>query len=216
VLASLRGQEIQGVRYFAWTLFFPSVWNILELARMPDGGIATSWPGSRSALLLGVFLVLLAVEMPFEIRALHHVLTHRAETMREFEAQHLDVLRERHGVASDIGYIGYFTGAKICDLAGLVNGREAARLSSAERNSACMRTDPDFIFGNVSQIGSLAGLGIGPVEFSRWKVCGRYDFTNVRTLDSHFLAVRPSIDDEVCRATGHRPEALGSLLQPGL
>ncbi len=211
VLASLRGQEIQGVRYFAWTLFFPIVWNILELARVAGPGAASKWTGSRGLLVLSAFLVLLAVEAPFEVRAMHRVLTHRSETMRSFEAQHLDVLRERRGIASDIGYIGYFTGARICDLAGLVNGRAAARLSSAERNLACVQADPDFIFGNVSQLAPLTRLA----DLSGWQVCGRYDFTNVSTLDTHFLAVRPSLADEVCRSTGQRPEALTSLMAAG-
>jgi hypothetical protein len=211
-LASLRGQEIQGVRYFAWTFFFPVVWNILELARVPEAGVAERWTGSRSALLVGLFLTLLAAAMPFETQTMYRVLTHRSETMRAFEAQHLDVLQERRGVASDIGYIGYFSGAEICDLAGLVNGRPAARLSSAERNQACVRTNPEFLFVNVSQLGPLQRLA----DFSGWQVCGRYDFTNVRTLDSHYLVVRPAIAEEVCRATGYRAEPVARLLTAGL
>jgi hypothetical protein len=211
LLSSIRGQEIQGARYFAWTLFFSVEWNILELARLPESAVRRERTGRRGALWLAAFLVLLAVEAPVEIRAMHRVLTHRAQTMRSFESQRLDVLRERRGVASDIGYIGYFTDAKICDLAGLVNGRAAARLTSAERNARCARTDPEFVFGNASQIGSLIGL----VNLSGWQVCGSYDFTNVRTLDTHLLAVRPEIAEEVCRATGERPEALGSLLRLG-
>ena len=208
VLACLRGQEIQGVRYFAWTLFFPIVWNILERAHMPRAGAPSRVKGRTSAVLLSAFLVLLAVAAPFEVRTMFRVLSRRSEVMRSFESQHLEVLRERRGVASDIGYIGYFTGAQICDLAGLVNGRGSARLSSAERNRACMRTDPDFVFGNVSQLGSLVGLG----DFSGWMVCGRYEFTNVRALDTHYLTVRPLLADDVCRATGAQPEPMAQLL----
>ncbi len=161
---------------------------------------------------MGLFLTLLAAAMPFETQTMYRVLTHRSETMRAFEAQHLDVLQERRGVASDIGYIGYFSGAEICDLAGLVNGRPAARRSSAERNQACVRTNPEFLFVNVSQLGPLQRLA----DFSGWQVCGRYDFTNVRTLDSHYLVVRPAIAEEVCRATGYRAEPVARLLTAGL
>jgi hypothetical protein len=208
VLATLRGQEIQGVRYFVWTLFFPLVWNILELARPPYLSDYPRWTNRRTAWALGVFLAVLAVETPIEARMMYRVLERRSATVRSFEAGHLDILRERRGVASDIGYIGYFSGASICDLAGLVNGRAAARLSSAERNRACVQTHPDFIFGNVSQLASLNGLA----DLSGWQVCGRYDFANVRELDSHYLIVRPSIAEEVCRATRSDPKALGSLL----
>ena len=212
ILASLRGQEIQGVRYFAWTFFFPVVWNILQLARFEEADSVSIRLARRSSLLLGGFLVLVAIAMPFESRAMYRVLTRRSDTMRVFEAHPLDVLRGQRGVASDIGYIGYFSGARICDLAGLVNGRTAARLTSAERNLACVQTNPDFLFVNLSQLGPLQRLA----DFSGWQVCGRYDFNNVRALDSHYLLVRPSIAEDVCLATAYRQEPLARLLATGL
>ena len=205
-LASLRGQEIQGVRYFAWTFFFAIVWNILELGI----GDASDAGDVQGRWLVYGFLALLVVELPFEAIAMHRVLTHRGEMMREFEAERLNVLRDKRGIASDIGYVGYFTGAKICDLAGLVNGREAARLSSLQRAHACVETRPDFIFANVSQLVPLARM----MDLSQWKVCGRYDFNNVSTLDTHYLVARPEVASAACSATGRPPEPLGSIL-PG-
>jgi hypothetical protein len=201
-LAALRGQEIQGARYFAWTFFLAIVWNILELSRPGRDVLA----GSRFALF--VFVAILLVDLPFESLAMHHVLMQRSATMRSFEAQHLDVLRARLGVASDIGYIGYFTGAEICDLAGLVNGRPAARMSSIQRARACMRTHPDFIFGNRSQLIPLARIA----GLSDWQICGQYDFTNLRTPDTHFLIVKRAISQEVCRATGAVARPVSDLL----
>ena len=206
-LASLRGQEIQGVRYFAWTFVVSILWNILELARAAEPHAKTKLQASQGVLLLSAFLVLIAIALPFETKAMHRVLTRRGDTMRTFEAQHLDVLRERRGVASDIGYIGYFSGAQICDLAGLVNGRAAARLTSAQRNQACVQTESDFVFGNASQLGSLRKLE----DFSGWQVCGRYEFTNVKALDTHYLVVRPAIAEDVCRATGSAMQPLQVL-----
>ena len=208
LLASLRGQEIQGVRYFAWTFIFPIVWNTLELARPRKADSFASQAGERGSLIPIAFLAVLAVAMPFESRAMYRVLTRRADTMHIFESQHLDVLRTRRGVASDIGYIGYFSSAQLCDLAGLVNGRAAARLTSAQRNLSCVRTDPDFLFVNLSQLEPLNQLA----DLSGWQVCGRYDFNNVRTLDSHYLLVRPSIAEDVCRATGNHRSPLALLL----
>jgi hypothetical protein len=202
-LASLRGQEIQGARYFAWTFFFATVWNILELGGMEAGDAI----GTGGRWLLYGLLILLAAELPFESAAMHRVLTRRAATMREFEGQHLELLRGGRGIASDIGYIGYFTGAKLCDLAGLVNGRAAASLTSGERTEACAGSDPEFLFVNVSQLGPLAHYR----DYSQWQVCGRYDFTNVSTPDSHYLIVRPEAAASVCRATGQGARPLGSL-----
>jgi len=202
VLASLRGQEIQGVRYLGWTFFFPIVWNTLELAR---GAGCTSrvrrsagWSAGRGVALAAAFLAVLLLDLPFEASVLYRVLTHRGDTMREFQQQHLEVLRDRQGVSADIGYIGYFSEARICDLSGLVNGRAAARLTNAERNVACGATHPEFAFGNSSQ---LAALG-GHTDLSGWEICGQYEFLNVRSADTHYLLVRPEIAEEVCRATG--------------
>lgn len=206
-LASLRGQEIQGVRYLAWTFFFPIVWNLLELARTPAGPPHTERYGRT---VIYAFLALIAVALPFESAAMHRVLMHRAQTMRTFESQHLDVLRQGRGIASDIGYIGYFSHANICDLAGLVNGRAAARMGSVERAHACASKNADFAFLNVSQLVPLMRM----TDLSRWKVCGSYDFTNVRTPDTHYLLVRPGIADLTCAATHRLPEPIESVLPP--
>jgi hypothetical protein len=207
-LSALRGQEIQGVRYLAWTLFCSITWNILELGQPPAEGRSAADATDRwgAALLYG-FLGLLLVEMPFESLAMHRVMAHRAATERVFEAEHLDVLRTRRGVASDIGFIGYFTGADICDLAGLVNGRAAARLTSAQRVETCAATKPEFLYGNKSQLGPMAKA----IGLAGWQVCGRYGFANVRTEDEHYLLVRPEIAAEVCRATGVAPVGMDGL-----
>jgi hypothetical protein len=210
-LSSMRGQEIQGVRYFAWTFAFSIVWNILELGGMTDRTVLWSRADSRGVVLLYVFAGLFAIELPIECVAMHRVLTGRSETMRAFESQHLEVLRGRRGVAAEIGYIGYFSGAEICDLAGLVNGREAARLSVKERANACAQTRPEFMFLNSTQFGPMAAL----TAMDDWKVCGEYDFTNVRTADRHYLVVRPGIAEEVCRATGRQPETVAAVFNVG-
>jgi len=204
-LAALRGQEIQGVRYFAWTFFFAIVWNLLELGEeRKSAAVAGAWDGRW---LVYAFLALLVVELPFESVAIHRVLARRAATTREFEGQHLEVLRGERGVASDIGYIGYFTGARLCDLAGLVNGRVAASLTSAQRTEACANSDPGFLYVNESQLSPLSRYR----DYSQWKVCGRYDFTNVSRPDSHYLIARPESAEAVCRATGQVAQPVSSL-----
>ena len=199
----LRGQEIQGVRYFAWTFFFSAVWNILELSELPDPSRA----GLRERAVIFAFLAVLVVELPFEAVFMRRVLTQRAATLEAFELKHLEALRAMHGVASDIGFIGYFTGAGICDLAGLVNGRLAAQRTSEQRAEHCAASDPDFLFVNTSQLEALNQYR----DFSLWQVCGRYDFTNITTQDSHFLIARPRVAGKVCGATGESPYPSSSL-----
>ena len=208
IASVIRGQEIQGVRYFAWTFVFSSLWNILELggavpeARTPANG---RWSDMQ---LMHFFAGLIVLILPLEGVMMFRVLRHRKETLRVFESQRLEVLQGSRGVASDIGYIGYFTNASLCDLAGLVNGRAAGALSSRQRIHACAGTDPDFVFVSMSQLSSIAPA----MDFSGWQMCGSYDFTNVTHPDSHYLLVRPAIADQVCKATGRAPESINTLL----
>lgn len=204
VLAALRGQEIQGVRYFTWTFLFSALWNTLQLAQLSSA--ETARRGSR---LLYAFLVLLSIGLPFEGRTMYRVLTQRGSTMYLFEGQHLEVLQGEYGAASDIGYIGYFSKAEVCDLAGLVNGRAAARATSLQRLDVCVRNKPEFLFGNVSQLAPLAAK----LDLNDWQICGQYDFSNMTTLDRHYLVVPPAAVDRVCRSTGRAPLPLQSVMK---
>ncbi len=190
-LSMLRGQAVQGVRYILWTLLFPSVWNILAIAadQVVEGASARV-----SMRLVYGFALLLLLELPIESRVMYGVLTHRAATMREFEGQHLGRLAGLHGVSMDIGYIGYFSQAQICDMSGLVNGRAVARMSPRERIQRCANEHPQFAFGNVDQLHTLAGY----MDLTGWRVCNGYDFVNVRTPDRHYLVSPAAMASAVC------------------
>ncbi|WP_348267014.1 hypothetical protein P8936_13970 [Edaphobacter paludis] len=191
-LSALRGQEIQGARYLVWAYFFSTLWNLLEL-----GSIDSDRPPVNQSypLIYGFFVVLLLM-LPIECKVMYRVLSTRVRTMKEFQGQHLDVLQGKQGIASDVGYIGYFSKANICDMAGLVNGRAAARLNKDERLAACVATRPDFIFGNVSQLKTISNFM--PIE--SWQVCTHYDFGNVRTPDTHYLLLPEATAAETCKA----------------
>lgn len=191
-LSALRGQEIQGARYLVWTYFFSTLWNILELgsADSDRSPVNQSYP-----LIYGLLAVFL-LTLPFECKIMYRVLTTRARTMKVFEGQHLDVLAGKHGIASDVGYIGYFSQANICDMAGLVNGRAAASLSKNARLTACAATHPDFVFVNPGQLKTMARF----LPMKGWQVCTHYDFGNARGPDTHYLLLPPSTAAETCKA----------------
>ena len=206
LLSSLRGQDIQGVRYFSWTFFFSIIWNILELAQSER-----EEPGFRANLLpLYGFLAILLLALPFETIIMRRVLSSRDHTQLTFQSQHLDVLKNAQGVAFDIGYVGYYTQAKICDLAGLVNGRISAAKTSRARFVACAATNPDFMFLNAGQLDSMGRL----VDLSQWQSCGQYDLVNVRSTDRHYLIVRPALISEACAATGQTSIPVAQLGNP--
>jgi hypothetical protein len=211
LLSASRGQEIQGARYLAWTLIFPALWNILQLGQLPPSPRPPARTSARrwAFPLAYTFLVLLALEIPVEAVLVHRVVTLRAATMRAFESEHLQALQDTHGVASDIGYIGYFTGARICDLAGLVNGRAAARLTPEQRRAACILTNPDFVFANLGQMIVIASR----MDLSAWQVCGTYSFGNLTSPDTHYLAVRPGLAASACQATGQPSVSLAGLMK---
>jgi hypothetical protein len=190
-LAATRGQQIQGARYFAWTLLFSILWNIFELS-----GVSLSRPAqTQNKILTCCFLALLLLVLPFESRMLYPMLRGRAELLKQFEESHFESLQGKRGVAFDIGYLGYFSRADICDAAGLVNGREKARLTTEQRFAGCLATPPDFIFVNPGGIGWAANY----LPIKDWQICSRYNFSTVSRNDPHYLIVPRSVAPEVCK-----------------
>ena len=205
-LAASRGQQIQGARYFVWTLFFSILWNIFEL-----GGVSLNRPAhTPDKTLAFCFLALLLLELPFESRMLYPMLRDRANLLQQFEESHFENLQGKRGVAFDIGYLGYFSRADICDLAGLVNGREKAQQPAQQRILGCLATHPDFFFLDPGGIGYAANY----LSVKDWQICSRYNFTSVTKSDPHYLVVPRSVAPEVCKNVANTtPSDIPSLLR---
>jgi hypothetical protein len=206
-LAGLRSQEIQGIRYLAWTILFSVLWNILELAAAEPAtpSIEQDAPGRVLTYALFAFLFILqTVEIPL----VYPVLRDHAKLIATLPGQHLDVLQGKLGVAADIGFFGYFSKANICDLSGLVNGREFARLTPRQREAACATQKPDFVYLDTGELGSFSEFM--PVD--NWQVCGGYEMTGLGTKDIHYLVVPPSTAEQICRDTLSPPPYPASRL----
>jgi hypothetical protein len=207
-LAIQRGQEVQGVRYFVWTLIFPILWNILELR----------WSAAEPRRLpvhllkFGAYGVvcLLLIAAPIESILLHREFRAREHSLAEFRMQHLERLSSLKLVAFDVGYIGYFTQSSLCDMAGLVNGRASAALPFEDRVKVCAAEHPQYAF--VSGF-SLWELG-NDLDLKGWSVCSEYDLANLRAPDLHYLIASPEATAEVCRAAGGAPRPLETILHP--
>ncbi|MGD0444805.1 MAG: hypothetical protein ABSA39_12805 [Edaphobacter sp.] len=188
--AALRGQLIQGTRYFAWTFVFSILWNILALGRVSPN----QQQKPQKLWAAYGFIAILLLALPYEVKAMYPVLTERADLARKFENQHLEIFQDKRGIALDIGYIGYFSRADICDLGNLVNGRDKARLDLDTRIKMCIAEKPDFLFlspGVLDQMRQHSSL-------EDWKACDTFDFRNVSSVDSHHLLV-PSANLEACK-----------------
>jgi hypothetical protein len=192
-LAALRGQQIQGARYFVWAFLFSILWNILRIGELSSGN-ATADPPRGLPLAYG-FLALLVLAMPIESWAMYPMLKERATLLDRFESDHFDSFRGKRGVAYDVGLIGYFTQADICDLAGLVNGREKAKLNLHQRIAACVASPPDFMFLDPASIDDVSPY----LSLNDWQVCSHYDFRNVHATDPHFLLVPRATAAQICR-----------------
>lgn len=207
-LAMLRGQQIQGARYFAWTFTFSILWNILELGRISSPP-AEKQPGSRMAY---AFLALLILALPLESKALYSMLKSRTALLQQFESDHLDRFAGKPGIAVDVGLIGYFSRADICDLAGLVNGREKAGETPAERVTGCVATHPSFLFFDQATINDLRPF----LSYSDWQTCSQsYEYKNVNTSNRHYLIVPRATAPQVCREVSNSvPLDVERLLHP--
>lgn len=208
MLAAARGQQVQGVRYFLWTLLFPILWNTLELRWK------FSVPARSTARILRFatysLTVILLVLLPFESIMLYTEFRARAQSLADFRAQHLERLSSMQVVAFDVGYIGYFTQSPLCDMAGLVNGRARALLPFHERVNLCAAERPQYAFVSGFSLGELNNS----LDLKGWSICSVYDLANLRTSDLHYLIASPAATPEVCAAAGNKPQSLEPLLHP--
>lgn len=207
-LAIQRGQQVQGVRYFVWTLVFPILWNLLELRWTPEVPRRTI-ASTLTFATYGIALLLLAA-LPIESVLLSREFREREKALAQFRAQHLERLSSLQLVAFDVGYIGYFTQSPLCDMAGLVNGRASAALPFETRIKACAAEHPQYAF--VSGF-SLWELG-NDLDLKGWSICSEYDFANLRAPDLHYLIASPAATAQVCSAAGSTPRPLDTVLHP--
>ena len=178
LLAAAKGQQIHGIRYLIWALLFSIAWNLLITAALPQ----------RRPIFLTAFACALCICWVVELPIVLRVDRGRAESLRVMEQAHLDQL-SGEGLAGDVGYIGYFSRAPICDISGLINGRAAAQMTTPQRGQMCVARQPAFLFLTAEQIGYLDDRD-GLNSNNDWVDCGTVDFPNVGSNDRHWLMVR--------------------------
>lgn len=214
LLATVRGQDVQGVRYFAWTFFFPILWNFIILSTSD----LTAQPRLQRTLRITAFatFAVLIVEQAIFVPIYLRVFRERGEAIRIVRSQHLEQMKGMHLMAYDIGFIGYFSQADVCDTGGLVGGKEWAKLTSYERADRCIASHLDAIFADSYQIGALRiSLQNDPEaekHYAEWTVCGTYDMTNLIRNDRHYLIAAPGKAAPICAASGQAPRSLADVV----
>jgi hypothetical protein len=173
LLAIIEGQQIQGMRYLVGTLIFSTVLNLEEFGEQ-------RW---KPVLVWGVALALVwTVELPVYRR----ITAGRSATFLAMRNVNWTPLRSVEGLSADVGFIGYFSQAPICDANRLINGREAANRSGLEQLNICLADRPAFAFLSDAQVGLMAQH----TDMRDWVNCGHVMFTNVGSSDRHELLVR--------------------------
>jgi hypothetical protein len=190
ILACLRGQEIQGVRTVIWPLMFTTVWNVLQLENLRKHIAPAEIPKPSRIPLVWAYGAFLLCLLPVDWHYAMHAMMGRAATFLEMRDGGLARFQHSTIVAGDVGFISYFTGGYTCDIDGLVNGREAAKMKPKERIAACAAMHPELLFLTTPQVKRVEE----EMPIGTWTNCGHYDFTNVIGTDRHYLLVpNPSL-----------------------
>ena len=194
-IAMSRGQALQGVRYFLPALVLMVAWNLSLLEGMHHSNVCTAAKYHPRTFLSRTFprfiwglAAIIVCEWGFESYVVKQIIGHDSSVLQEMRSQHLQVFAGRSGVAADIGFISYFSGASICDMKGLVNGRQFAAASADERAKRCAESSPDFAYVTIQQGRALSKW----IDLENWNVCHAYRFRNGFHDDDHYLLVRPA------------------------
>lgn len=180
-LVMWRQQAIQGIRYLVFIEFFLVVFNLAMLRQAQvRAPVHRGWLASALALVLAW--------QAFDFHLLRVMTDGRGASFEKFRDTDLRDLAGTPGIAWDVGFIGFFSGAIILDGHGLVNGPDVARLGEPERLRQFVQRYPvRFVFANASQLQALEGL----LDLRDWETRATFDFPNVSGhADRHFLLVR--------------------------
>ncbi len=196
LLSYQRGQAIQGVRYVLWALVFSILWNVSELERARESRPLLSRRQVHWMAAAGV--VLLLVMLPVDWRFAWKSMAGRSVTFEAMRAANLTDFAGQTVIAGDVGFIGYFSRGDVCDIDGLVNGREAAKAAPEARLQRCAARRPEMLFLTSSQTAVFSGI----LDLKQWTVCRHFDFVNVFSQDRHYLMVPAAKAQQECPAVG--------------
>ena len=204
-----RGQYVQGIRHVLPPLAFMIAANavligaadprVLVPRLLPSAGLRTPLIYAAAAVSGFAFMA--------ELGKFATIVENRSAAFLEMRALDLAALEGTNGIAWDVGHMMYFTKAQVCDVSGLINGREAALAPESARLENCLKRDVDFLFvtpENAAELIEKAGQ-----RFANWTVCGQYMFQNVSETAPHYLAVAPARAAQICP----RPREEGLLLR---
>lgn len=181
-----RGHALDGFRYlvpfYAFSIAFVASW--LPAPHVP------SVPRALVYLAVASFMVGIVIES----RIVIDVQRSAAGMLRQMASEELDRLSGETGVAFDVGFVGYFTRADVCDGAGLVGGAEHARKSMDARLQVCAARHPRFVFVTEDQKQTLVDY----IDLGDWRTCSIYTRRNAFSSVTHSLLLAPELAGYRC------------------
>jgi hypothetical protein len=209
-----RGQYVQGIRHILPPLVFMIATNAALIRGVDPRALlapiapSTTW---RHALTWSAAAIA-GYAFTAELGKFQTIVANRSAAFLEMRSLDLAALEGVDGIAWDVGHLMYFTKAQVCDVSGLINGRQASRIPEAQRLENCLKRDVEFVFVTPENAAEL--IGRSGSRFADWPVCGQYLFQNVSTTVPHYLAVAPDRAAHVCPRAREEPPLIRAALHP--
>jgi hypothetical protein len=197
-----RGQAVEGIRPLLPFLAFSLACGVALVRRCVA-------PRPVRARLLLPLAGVAAGAWTVDAFAFDRIVRVQAQSMEAMRTRDWSALRDRTGVAWDVGYLAYFSKAAVCDAQGLINGPDFARLSLPERLRQCAWV-AEFAFVDPPRFHILTTA----LDMSGWRVCGRFDFAHRTGPVNVYLIVAPQLArTPLCPDSAPRIEGEDSLRQ---
>ncbi|MFT5486209.1 MAG: hypothetical protein ACI9JL_004083 [Paracoccaceae bacterium] len=200
LLIVMTGVDVQSIRHFSWLLYFGAVAASLRNVEhfrqvMPGTGRISRSKAIRS--IVAALVIITSASWIVESIFVNRIMVTSGETLRSIAAVPMDKLRDKRGIAGDVGFAMYFSGASICDFNGLINGRTFAAMSFDERVRSCVSGQHEFLFVSPLQLEILNKATSG--RYESWIVCGTFTFENVLNSSTHRLLLHPALAGDLCK-----------------
>ncbi|HEX2115752.1 MAG TPA: hypothetical protein VHM01_15215 [Alphaproteobacteria bacterium] len=195
-IVAARGQFVQGIRHLLAPLVFMIAANAALLRAVDFRDLRARVATAPRQALAWTVAGVIGLGFTAELVKFHAIVESRTAAFLEMRALQLAALEDAEGIAWDVGHLMYFTKAQVCDVSGVVNGRQAAMAPESQRLANCLQRDVEFVFvtpDNAAELIERSGS-----RFADWPVCGQYLFQNVSTTSPHFLAVAPARAAQIC------------------
>ena len=189
LLILIKGQMIQGIRYFIFIETFLISFNLLICNEYYLKKFTEHKKNYRYYIYLFIPL-LISPWLWHDFDVLNKISYGRTQTFLNLSNQDLRCLNNKNLIAWDVGMIGYFSKSVILDPNGLVNGRELAKLSEDDRlNQFIENNNLDYVFVNDKQMRQVGKY----LNLTKWIKLGSYSFPNFNknSQDIHYLLKSP-------------------------